>query len=225
MEGDAKFIAEARPGMLINTVTNKLYDGKTGVLFVPAAYRRVFLQWGPRQGEGGGFKGEHSADEIAKMRAERKIVEFENRLYEPLSDGSVNEKRCNRFSDTRMHYGLLLDEQEGTSNGVLVSVASTQIKKSKQLMSALTSVRVRLSDGRKVQPPTFANKVRIKTVPESNDQGNWFGIKFELEGQVDQADIYAEARAFHDSVLKGRVTVDHDASGTTDHAGAPRDGF
>jgi hypothetical protein len=210
VQGEAKYIAEARPGMLLNTITSKLYDGSRGVLFVPVAYRRVFLCWAPRQAESGpGFKGEFSADEIAKMRAERRVLEFEGRLYEPMSDGSINPKRCNRFSDTRLHYGILADEETAETMPVLLSLTSTQIKKSKHLMSALVAVRVTLNDGRKVQPPTFANLVRVTTVPESNDQGNWFGVKFAIERQVSDQTLYASAKSFHDSVLKGSVAANY----------------
>lgn len=207
VQGDAKFMPEARPGMFLNTVTNKLYAGDRGVLIVPVAYRRAFLQWGPRQGEGGGFKGEHTAEAVAKLRAERKVVEFEGRLYEPMADGSVNPKRCNRYADTRMHYCMLLDESTAEYTPVLVSLTSTQIKKSKQLMSALSSVRVTTPQGQKIQPPTFANTVRVTSVPESNDQGNWHGVKFALEGQVTDKSVYESAKGFHDNVIKGSVTA------------------
>jgi len=212
VEGDAKYIPEAKPGMLMNTVTNALYSGKEGALFVPSAYKRSFLLWGPRQGEGGGFKGEHTAEQVAEMRASKKLLEVEGRLYEPLADGTVNPKRCNRMADTRLHYGILIDEKTGEYGPVLFSLTSTQIKKSKQLMSALSTVRVTLQDGRKIQPPTFANVVRITTVPESNDQGNWFGVKLALEGRVEDAGIYADAKAFHDNVLKGLATANYEAA-------------
>jgi hypothetical protein len=222
-KNDAKYIKGAEAGMLLNTVTGKLYDGEKGALFVPAAYRRMFLQWGPRQGEGGGFKGEHTAEEIAQLRAARKIVEFEGRLYEPMADGSVNPKRCNRFSDTRLHYGMLLDEGTGEFQQVLMSLTSTQIKKSKALMSALTSIRVQTRDGNKVMPPTFASLVRVTTVPESNDQGNWHGVKLAIQGQVNDAALYHAAKAFHDSVLKGSVSANFAEHATGGEEGAGGD--
>jgi len=225
-QGEAKYMPDARPGMLINTVTNKLFDGSKGTLFIPCAYRRMFLEWGPRQGEGAGFRGEHTAEAIAALRADKKIVEFEGRLYTPLADGSVNAKRCVRYADTRMHYGLLVDEDTAEFMGSLLSLTSTQIKKSKQIMSALTSVRVSTPNGR-IQPPTFANKVRIQTVPESNDQGNWFGVKLSIEGQISDPALYAAAKAFHDLVTKGNVTANYDATGDGEPSGdgAPREGF
>lgn len=230
VQGDGKFMQDARPGMLLNTVNNKLFDGQKGALFVQSAYRRAFLQWGPRQGEGGGFKGEATIDEVARLRAERKVVEFEGKLYEPMSDGSVNPKRCNRFADTRMHYGMVVDESNGEFSPVLVSLTSTQIKKSKQLMSALTSMRVTVTkDGKqqRIQPPTFGVVVRIQTVPESNEQGNWFGVKFTVEGTVKDQSLYHAAKGFHDSVLKGSVTANYAeaaAAGDTE-GGAGEGGF
>lgn len=211
-QGDAKYMQDARPGMLLNTVSGALYDGAKGALFVPAAYRRAFLQWGPRQGENAGFRGEHRPEEIEKLRAERKVVELDGRLYAPLEDGSVNPKRSPTFRDTRMHYGMLISgEDQSDFDPVLVSLTSTQIKKSKQLMSALTAVKFALSDGRKITPPTFANVVRITTVPESNDQGNWFGVRFSLVDRVSNPDLYAAAKDFHARVLKGTVNVNHEA--------------
>lgn len=225
-QGDAKYMPEARPGMLLNTVSGTLYDGQKGALFVPAAYRRAFLQWGPRQGENAGFRGEHRPEEIEKMRAERRIVEMEGRLYAPLEDGSVNPKRSPTFRDTRMHYGMLLsDDTQADFMPVLLSLTSTQIKKSKQLMSALTAVKVTLSDGRKITPPTFANVVRVTTVPESNDQGNWFGVRFTVEGQVANADLYQAAKEFHGNVLKGSVNVNHEAAADAGAASTEGGGF
>ena len=42
-QGDAKFISEARPGMVINSVLNKLYDGQTGFKAIPCFFK--FVSW------------------------------------------------------------------------------------------------------------------------------------------------------------------------------------
>ncbi len=34
-QGDSQFIAEARPGMIYNTVTNELYNGAGGITVIP----------------------------------------------------------------------------------------------------------------------------------------------------------------------------------------------
>jgi len=209
----------ARAGMLFENVTGTITDGKKGVIIVPCAYRRVFLRWAPKGTTTGGFKGEIMPEKVAEMRSKGQIVELEGRLYIPKEDGSVSEKTCDRISDTRNHYVLVIDEQSGAWKEALLSLTSTQIKKSKMLMSALASVKVTGPNGL-FTPPTFANMVRMTTVPESNDQGTWFGSKFELLGQVERAEVYTAAKAFHASVAKGGVVAKYEsAEETTTPAG------
>lgn len=210
-------IEGARAGMFFENVTGRMFDGKDGVRIVPCAYKRAFLRWGPRGTEGAGFKGELAPEGVAAMRARGEIAELDGRLYAPLPDGTVNPKRCDRFSDTRAHYVLLIDELSGGWTTALMSLSSTQIKKSKQLMSALASVKVQGPTG-KFTPATFANYVRATSVPESNEHGSWYGVKFTLEGSVDRFEIYQAAKAFHDSVVKGEVTAKYDASAADDAA-------
>ena len=199
----------AKAGMIYENVTSKLLDGKAGVHIVPCSYRRVFLRWAPKGSDGAGFKGELAPELVADMRAKGEIVDMDGKLYIPLADGTVNDKKCDRISDTRNHYVLLVDAATGGWKEALVSLTSTQIKKSKMLMSALASVKVNGPSGM-FTPPTFANVVRMSTVPESNDKGTWFGVKFELAGQVDRPEVYAAAKAFHGSVSKGTVVAKYE---------------
>ena len=210
-EASGQSIEGAKAGMVFENVTGKLYDGKIGVTIIPCAYRRVFLRWGPRSGEGAGFKGELTADVVAQMRAEGQLVDLDGKLFVPLADGTVNDKRCDRVSDSRNHYVLLVDDATGAWTQALLSLTSTQIKKSKMLMSALASVKIRGKAGL-YTPPTFANKVTLKTLPEANDKGTWHGAKFELNGVVDRQEIYSAAKAFHASVVKGSIEVKYESN-------------
>ena len=198
----------AKSGMFYENVTGELMDGKAGVMLIPAAYRRVFVRWGARGTEGSGFKGELTPDEIGEMRSKGKIADLDGKLYIPLPDGSVNEKKCDRVADTRNHY-MLLVKPDGAFRQVLVSLVSTQIKKSKTLMSALANVQIDGPAG-KFTPATFANMVKATSIPESNDKGTWHGWKFELAGPVERPDLYAAARAFNESVKKGTVTAKYE---------------
>lgn len=208
-EASGAALEGAKAGMLYENVNSKLLDGKAGVRIVPCSYRRVFLRWAPKGSDGAGFKGELAPEVVADMRAKGEIVDMDGKLYIPLADGTVNDKKCDRISDTRNHYVLLLDADTGGWKEALVSLTSTQIKKSKMLMSALASVKVNGPSGM-FTPPTFANVVRMSTVPESNDKGTWFGVKFELAAQVDRAEVYAAAKAFHASVSKGTVVAKYE---------------
>ena len=208
-EASGAAIEGARAGMLFENVTGRTFNGKDGVIVVPCSYRREFLRWGARA-NGGGFKGAYSPEEVAEMRVKGQIAELDGRLYAPAADGSVNAEKSDRFNDTRNHYVLLIDADSGAWTEALLSLTSTQIKKSKMLMSALASVKLKNGAGQMYTPPTFANMVRVTTVGESNDKGTWFGVKFELAGQVDRAEIYAAAKAFHANIAKGGVQVKYE---------------
>ena len=207
-EASGATIEGARQGMFYENVTGRLFDGKTGVTIVPAAYRRVFLRWAPKGNGGSGFKGELMAEEVAALRASGKIVDLDGKLFFPLADGTVNPMKCDRVADVRNHYVLLLNE-DGSWTQALLSLGSTQIKKSKMLMSALAAVSLPGARGR-YTPATYANKVRVTTIPESNDKGSWMGIRFELAGQVTANDLYTAGKQFNESVRKGSVEAKYE---------------
>lgn len=206
-EAEPEFLEGAKPGMFLNSVTNELFDGKKGVDFYPCAYQRRFLRWGPRSGEGAGFKGEVLPEEVPGMLERGEIVEHERRLYFPNAQGEINVKTCDHLADTRSHFGIAVDS-EGNAMQVLLALTSTQIKKSKQLMSILSNVKVQGPNG-KITPPTWANKIRITTVPESNDQGSWHGVKFESDGFVTDPDLYAAGKEFHAAIASGEAKVNY----------------
>lgn len=216
-EADAAYIEGAKPGMLFNTVTQKLYDGKEGITFLPCAYQRKFIKWGPRGTPDAGFKGEFLPEQAAAMREEGLVVEKEGRLYFPLQDGTVDDKKCDRLEDTRNHFGIMIDAN-GDAQQVLMSLGSTQIKKSKQMMSMLNSVKVDTANG-KVTPPTWMNKLVLTTIAESNDKGSWHGLKVGRNDEdkfVQDVDLYNMGKEFHGLVSAGEANVNYDAVATTE---------
>lgn len=204
-EADGAYVEGAKAGMLYDNISGKLYDGKKGVLIVPCAYRRVYLRWAPE-----GFRGEVLPEDVAAMRAAGEIVDHKGTLLIPGKDGEMDPEECDTFKDARNHYVQVVDE-DGNWTSALMSLGSTQIKKSKMLMSALAGIKFDGAKG-KFTPPTFANMVRVTTVPESNDKGSWFGIKFEIVGKVETQDLFAASQAFYKSVAEGEVKAKYEES-------------
>lgn len=225
-----EFIEGARPGMFLETVSRTLMEGKeTGIFLIPCSYKREFIRWGAEDG-GEGYKGAHTPEQVVKMREEGLVKELDNRLYFPLPDGTVSEKKCDRLSDTRNHYVLILNE-DGSWIRALMSLSSTQIKKSKHLMSALSNVKLRGTAGL-YTPPTFANVVSAKTVLEQNDKGSWHGLAFSLsqDRSMLTREIFEDAKSFCEEVRKGSVSANYDAaaqaSGMASNASSEKpDGF
>lgn len=200
-EGNAQYIDGARPGMFFNTVTQEVYDGKEGVTFLPCAYQRRFIQWGPRGSESGGFKAEFIPEEVAARRANGELTDLDGKLYV----GKPDPKKSDTLADTRNHFGILVTEEGPVQ--VLLSLSSTQIKKSKQLMGMLSAVRV---NGQ--VPPTWMSKIRLTTAIEKNDKGSWYGIRIDQDGLVDDVELYEAGKAFYGIIAEGAARVNyHDA--------------
>lgn len=203
-ETDAAYIPGSKAGMLFESVSKILFDGKVGVDFVQCHYRRTFLRWAPRGAEGGGFKGEIAPEIVSAMREDGRLVEFEGKLWFPMEDGTINTKRCDFVADTRNHYLILLTE-DGPRE-CLLSLSSTQIKKSKQLM---TSLNQQIENGIKL--PTFATVVHATTALESNDKGQWHGINFALGERLSEPAVMHMAVNFYKAISAGTIKASYDA--------------
>ena len=204
-EVHARFMRDASAGMLLNTVTKELYDGKTGALFIPCHYERKQLRWAPRGAAAQGYRGEVTETEALNLRVQGKIVDHEGRTYFT-DDGRVDDKKNDRLVDTRLHFGLLLGV-DGVPHQVLLALVSTQIKKSK-LFNSIQKERVRNVNGAVLQEPSFLYAYRITTTPESNQHGSWYGVHFALEGKVPSVAIFQMAAAFYEALKRNEVKVD-----------------
>jgi len=212
-EDDPKHIPGAKAGMLFNTVTQKLIDGKTGMLVIPCSYKRSYIQWGGREGEGG-FKGEMTPEAFDKLVADGKVEVVEGRPLLKDEKGEVHPKKSDYFADTRSHFVVFIDPDTGEYSQAILALSSTQIKASRMLMTSLQQKKIDVG-GVKKTPPTFANMVRLTTVGQANDKGSWSGAKFDLEALVSDPELYAAAKDFYKAIVAGDVNVDHSKNATT----------
>lgn len=193
-KSDGAYIKGAEEGMLFNSVTQEVYNGDDGIEIIPCHYTNRFIEWEPRE-KGGGFVGEHLATDpvIGQCVKDEK--------------GRLVTSAGNNMVDTRNHYVLI--RKEGTLSPAIMSLSSTQIRKSKMLMSMLQGVKVKdPTTGMFQIAPMFSNIVRVTTVPESNDKGSWFGYKFELIGRVTDESEFVEAKSFAHAVKSGMTKVE-----------------
>jgi hypothetical protein len=224
-ETDGKYIPEAKQGQLLNSVTGQLYDGKTGLLFVPCYYERKQLRWGARGQGSGGFKGEMTEVEVAQAREANTLVNFEGRDYFT-QDGKVDPKKNDRLSDSRLHYGLVLKDDGSLPSRVLLSLTSTQIKKSKLFNALMRERTLELPGGKLAIAPTFGYSYRLTTVKESNDQGSWYGLAIALNDKVQTKFIFDMGAAFYEGIKNNEVKVDlsqAEAGGAAGAAAADHD--
>lgn len=237
-EDNPKYIKGAKAGMIYNTVTGKLYDVKestdpestsTPLVIVQAAYKHSFIRWGSRDGDQGGFKGEVTPEEMDAIVAQGNVENIDGKLFVKNADGSVDVKKSDYYADTRSHFVVAIDTETGEAMNAILSLASTQIKSSKMLMTSLQNKKVKIGD-RVGTPATYANRVLLTTNVQQNDKGTWSTAKFALDGLVTDPEIFAQAKAFHKAISSGAAKADYAKSVDTGEgsvSGAPKtaDGF
>jgi hypothetical protein len=184
-------IPKAKAGLFLNSVTDRLYDA---VNIVPVAFQRRYLAWLPRD-MGGGFRGEYS---VAQVESSDELHwKRDDKGQMVLPDSAI-------LKDTRNHF-VLVCEPDGSFTQALLSLSSTQIKKSKRWMTQMQSIQLRDARGAAYNPPSFSHIYRATTIAEENEKGKWKGIQINLVGPVTDPALYNAAKAFHALVVSGKV--------------------
>ena len=212
-EGEDKFLEEAEKGMIFNTVSKQLYDGKEGVRIIPVRYKHSFIEWVPRS-SGGGFVAEHDKGSKLSIRTERSnsnedIITADSKIGTP----------GNQIVETATHYVLLVND-EGVSEPCLLTMYSTQFKVSKTMNSQIQMRTVNTKAGKK-RPPRFYDSWILKSVLNKNDQGSWYGFDLTRSDETISLDngreLYDAAKAFAAAVVSGEKTANYNnVEGITD---------
>jgi hypothetical protein len=158
-EGEDAQVEGAKPGMLINSVTKELYDGKEGVVFVPVTTTHNYVEWRPRE-SGGGIVGRHEIGSELVEACKKSAEKF----------GSYKTDEGNDLIETFCMIGYTLESEDATEpkDIVVVPFTSTKIKVYKRIMQMLRTYKGR--------PPLFANRLRITSVAEKNNHGAFFNF-------------------------------------------------
>lgn len=214
-ETEAEFIEGAKAGMLINTATQELYDGKVGVELVPCYTQHLFVEWRNRQTDGGGFIGIHTADSEVVAKAKAASTKF-GKYVVPVEDGVDHD-----LVETFYIYGLVVAGEE-LIGPCMVSFSSTKIKAYKNIMTPLRQVKGR--------PPLFAFKLSVTTVAEKNTKGSFYNFKIVPAGDsvvdslIDPSHEFVLAgKAFKEQVAEGKAKIDHAGGNTGSGDGDEKD--
>jgi hypothetical protein len=190
----------ALPGMMLNSVTGELFDGKAGITVVPCAYVRQYIEWAPR-GQGSGAPT-HIYPATSDILSQTHKEPGDNKDY--LDNGNYIENTAN--------YYVMIVGTDGVAEPALITMKSTQLKKSRKWNSMMQSVKMSGKNGM-FTPPMYSQQYRLSSVAESNDKGKWYGWEIERIGAVDSAGIYNAAKSFAQSIGAGDVKVKHESEG------------
>ena len=196
-QGDSQFIPDARPGMIFNTVTNQLYDGQKGISVVPCFYKLEYIEWRDRGMDG-------SSAPVNIYPADSDIMSKTTRDEK----GKDRLENGNYVEETASHYITVVEPDK--SSTALLTMKSTQRKKSKKWNSMMMSLRQKSKDGKSFfRPAPFTQQYLLKTVLEKNNLGSWYGWEIEHIGQVESEETIKAAFDFYQSCKKGAVRATH----------------
>ena len=195
-QGDSQFIEAARAGMIFNTVTNQLFNGSKGITVVPCYYKLEYIEWKDRD------KGALAPVNVYPATSD--IMTKTTRG----EDGKDRLENGNYVEETASHYILVCEE--GSQSSALVTMKSTQRKKSKKWNSMMMSLRQKKKDGSGFfKPAPFTQRYRMKTVLEKNQLGSWYGWDIEHIGTIEDPMVLEAAHSFYETCKKGSVRVNH----------------
>lgn len=215
----------AKAGMLFNSVTQRLYDGSKGVLFVPAITEHVFVQRIP-SARGGGFVAEHALDsDVVTNARERAKAEGKDDYYltVPTDAGDDDLVECYKI------FGVL-DDEEGTVLPCVISFDKTKIKVYKKWVTTITGFQLN-RDGQRITPPLFAHLTRVTSVKETNRSNQTYhnfaltpvagSVEASLIGMNDGR--FVQAKTIHEMVKSGQVTTNYAGSQDSEPTGPAPD--
>jgi len=179
-EESAKFIDGCKPGMIFNSLTRLVLGGRgEPVVFVPCSFNKAWVEWMPRE-SGGGFVRQHTNPEILTE------CKRNDRNQDIMESGNVVV--------TTVYIGGLIVDEDNETAPIVISFTSTQLKKARQWLSIMMSIKLDGSKGR-FTPPMYSHKYDLSTVPEENASGKWFGWKIELVGLLDNPKVIEAGRS------------------------------
>jgi hypothetical protein len=203
-KNNAKYVKGAEQGMFFNTLTGDLYPGNNegdvegdalpGILVIPCGYQKQLVRWKPRD-SGGGLVCHYNENDPA-------IKTFTRNERGQLTDKGSGDI----IIDTAYHFCLLLHEG-GFPEFAVISMASTQLKKSRTWNTVMRRIMVKTPNGELYNPPSYSQVYRIKTIGEVKDNYDWYGLLITSEGKVTDINVYKMAREFAKQVESGNVRV------------------
>lgn len=201
-------IPGAKAGMVFNTVTQEMYDGERGILFIPVHREHKFVEWVPRE-IGGGLVEVHAPDSPVVLKAKA----------DSGSDFGKLSLGDNQLAETFYVYGLRVDE-DGNTDQAVIPFASTQIRTYKAWMTKARGIKLRDPETNRPFPaPMFAHVYRLTTHLQENKKGKWHGWRVAFNG-ANAAEarlplgspLYDEAKALRDLVTRGLTKINIEQS-------------
>jgi len=158
---DPRFDETAALGDVWSETSGRVWKGRTGFFASPCLFINTFNEWKD--------KGESTGRPV-KIHTDPAIMSETKRDM----DGKDRLPNGNYIEDTGNHFIYILDENYNVVEQALLTMKSTQKKKSKMWNSMIGSRRVKGKNGF-YNPPSFSQVYKISTTKESKGDYTWSG--------------------------------------------------
>ena len=214
----------AKAGKIINTVTNDLFSGTDGIVFVPCATKHVFVEWKTKE-QGGGVVATHevTADMVFYCKEKQEF-------------GTYKTPQGHDLVETFYVYGVIVTENGGEQ--AVMAFKSTQIKKYRSWMTKARGIQITIKDAagnvvKRINPPLFAHKYRLRTTKEKNSKGEFYNWDISFDGAdavacriAPNSELFQSCIAVQALVAEGKAKVDtngQEATSTSEASGGDAD--
>jgi len=207
-----EFIKGAEPGDFFNNVTMRVWKQENGLIVLPVVYSRRYTEWRKRDDKGGGLVKDWKQDDSALKNTKR-----DEKGKDITPAGTV-------IVTSAVFYSFLLDPADWSYERCVLSMSSTQFRKGKNWNTTIGNrMIVNPITGKRFTPAMFFSAYRLDSLPESNDQGSWYGWGIKFFGDVKRftntpestfiipggEDLYQEAKKFAKAIQDDLITVQH----------------
>jgi|TARA_R100000231_G_scaffold101096_1_gene75309 hypothetical protein len=178
------YVEGAEPGMFLNTVTKKVYDGAKGIEVVPCYYKLEYQEWADF-GTGSGRPEnifDASSDILSKTTKD--------------PGGKDRLDNGNYILTVGQHFVLIVDGD--ITEPALISMSSSQGKVSRKWNSMMASITLEGKNG-PFTPATYSHKYILSSVLNSGKGNQWYGFNVVRGAMVDNSSLYERAKKFHNS--------------------------
>lgn len=206
-----EFIAGSTDGDFFNNVTQRVWVQENGLYVLPVVYVRRYTEWKPREDKGGGLVKDWGQDDSCLQGTTR-----DKRGRDVTAAGTI-------IQTAATFYSFLLDpEADWTYERCVFSFHSTQFRKGKNWNTTIGNRMIKNpKTGQSFSPAMFFSVYKLDSLPESNDQGSWWGWGIQRYADLVKLPttpentiiipggkfIYDEAKKFAQAIQDDLITV------------------
>jgi hypothetical protein len=191
----AKHLQGAEQGFFVNSATRKLYNGEVGFHVVPVSFGHRYMAWKPNNG-GPAYDMGNDASKYKGAIPDEK--------------GKRRDEEGNELTDSLQYFVILVDKVTGEYEIAVLNFGGSQARKGRGWASTINNRMERHPTTQQlVRPAIYFYSYLITTVPESNDQGSWYGFSVAEGPKVmdlpNGKEIFRTAKELREKIEGGEV--------------------